>query len=100
MASSSSSKPIHLSWHLFYILSFLFLLIGSCLATRTGKMMMVEVDGVSEMWPENLTDYPRKTENVYPYPRLLLNKLPKGVPIPPSGPSKGHNSMVNSEPPS
>ncbi|CAN1314364.1 hypothetical protein LINPERPRIM_LOCUS29301 [Linum perenne] len=69
----------------------LFLLIASCSATRPGAMLLVE-------------EYPKATENdggrklylkAFQYEGQQFNFLPKGVPIPPSGPSKQHNSLEN-----
>ncbi|CAK9144225.1 unnamed protein product [Ilex paraguariensis] len=97
MASSSSSlKPLHLPWHFLYVLFLLFLLINSCFAMRTGRMMMGE--GISKGSLEHMKHSRLIQESGYRYRSLVFQKLPKGVYVPPSGPSNRHNSVVNSSP--
>ncbi|KAG4919360.1 hypothetical protein JHK82_056796 [Glycine max] len=71
------------------LLAFL-LLVGSCTATRTGATMRLN-EGSELLRPKQ--QKPR-----FPYKGLVFNFFPKGVPIPPSGPSKRHNSLVASTP--
>ncbi|XVE91360.1 hypothetical protein REPUB_Repub01dG0002900 [Reevesia pubescens] len=65
------------------------LLAGSSFATRPGRTMMV--DGRVSM-----TTFGRKHETSFQYQGQMFNFFPKGIPIPPSGPSKRHNSVVDS----
>ncbi|KAM7464390.1 hypothetical protein LguiA_032511 [Lonicera macranthoides] len=90
MASlSSSSKPLHFSWHVFSILFLAFLLLSSSAATRPGRTLME--DSVTAVLRHQLKERSR-------FQGMVFNVLPKGTPIPPSGPSKRHNSVVNSSP--
>ncbi|KAL6969789.1 hypothetical protein U1Q18_029500 [Sarracenia purpurea var. burkii] len=94
--SSCTSKPLFLSRRLSLVLFLILPLISSCVATRPGGMMMP--DGGSKE-PECFdhfrqligADYRRRYG-------MVFNVLPKGTPIPPSGPSDRHNSVVNSSP--
>ncbi|KAF5727776.1 hypothetical protein HS088_TW22G01473 [Tripterygium wilfordii] len=65
--------------HLLLLLLTLLLLVGSCAGTRPGATMIVE---------------PQVTG--FRYGDQLFNFFPKGVPRPPSAPSKRHNSVVDS----
>ncbi|KAK9276368.1 hypothetical protein L1049_005901 [Liquidambar formosana] len=94
MAPSSSSKSINLSCYLLNLL-LLLLLIGSCTATRPVKMAMVNRVSTNT---EHLKPHPRKHEANSRYHGQVFNYFPKGTPIPPSGPSKRHNSVVDSTP--
>ncbi|XAR55855.1 hypothetical protein NMG60_11036075 [Bertholletia excelsa] len=91
MASSSpsvsSTRPMFLSSKSMVVVFFILLLLGSCGATRPGCMMgpVGESSNVPEPVPE------RKQEPGYRGEALVLNMLPKGTPIPPSGPSQRHN---------
>ncbi|GMJ05718.1 inflorescence deficient in abscission (IDA)-like 1 [Hibiscus trionum] len=72
-----------------YVVFLITLLAGSCFATRPGKTMVVDgrVSSVT---------FPRKYETGFRYQGQMFNFFPKGIPIPPSGPSKRHNSVVDS----
>lgn len=86
-------KPIHLSWHIVCIFSLLIcLVIGHCTATRPARSMMtVEEISSSKVAQEiSVKHYYYRRRNDHQQ-GLVLNLLPKGVPIPPSGPSKRHN---------
>ncbi|KAF5745304.1 putative Membrane lipoprotein [Tripterygium wilfordii] len=74
--ASISSIPIHL-----HLLLLILLLVGPCAATRPGATMIVG---------------PRVAG--FRYQDQLFNFFPKGVPTPPSAPSKTHNSVVDSTP--
>ncbi|KAI8024452.1 Protein IDA [Camellia lanceoleosa] len=88
-----ASKSMFHYWKPFYTLFFILLLIGSCIATRPGGTMKPEGDSMS---PEL---FKRQQEAGYRRQGMVFNLLPKGTPIPPSGPSKRHNSFANSSPP-
>ncbi|KAK7391424.1 hypothetical protein VNO78_19840 [Psophocarpus tetragonolobus] len=91
MANSHSSKTLHLpckAFSLSLLLVYL-LLVGSCTAIRTGATM--RMNDASELLRP-------KHQRRFPYKGLVFNFFPKGVPIPSSGPSKRHNSVVNSTP--
>ncbi|KAK3041306.1 hypothetical protein RJ639_001408 [Escallonia herrerae] len=92
MASSSFSKPHRISFHLFPALLIIFLLLGSSAATRPVRSTVTDADSWVSL--EDLKHFRRKHE----YEGMVFNVLPKGVPIPPSAPSKRHNSVVNSSP--
>lgn len=88
MASSLSSKSTILCT--FFLI---FLLSNSCVnAVRRGRMTMTAVkqleDDVSALALRLLQDHKEKLTA----DRLFFAKLPKGVLIPPSAPSKRHNS--------
>ncbi|KVH97458.1 hypothetical protein Ccrd_000385 [Cynara cardunculus var. scolymus] len=83
MAALSSSKSQYVSWKLFVVLFFTALLVGQSSATSRGNTMMP------------LKHHPRKYDA---NPGLFFSMLPKGKRVPPSGPSKRHNSVVNSTP--
>lgn len=92
MANSHYSKTLHLpckSFSMAILLVYL-LLVGSCTAIRTGATMRLN-EG-SELLRR------KQQQPRFPYKGLVFNFLPKGVPIPPSGPSKRHNSVVASTP--
>lgn len=95
MANSHYSKPMHLSCKSFcVILLLVFLLfVGSCTATRTGATMRLKLINEST---EHLR---RKHQPGFPYNKgLVFNYFPKGTLIPPSGPSKRHNAVLDSTP--
>lgn len=52
--------------------------------------------GFTTMHPE---EHRGRKNDVDTNPGLLVAMLPKGKRVPPSGPSKRHNSVVNSTPP-
>ncbi|KAL2324863.1 hypothetical protein Fmac_023921 [Flemingia macrophylla] len=66
-----------------------FLLVGSCTAIRTGTTL--RLNGTSELLRPN-------HQQRFPHKGFVFNFFPKGVPIPPSGPSRRHNSLVDSTP--
>ncbi|KAK8604450.1 hypothetical protein V6N13_099392 [Hibiscus sabdariffa] len=72
-----------------YIVFLIILVAGSSFATRPGKTMVV--DG-----RDSLDTFPPKYETGFRYQAQMFNFFPKGIPIPPSGPSKRHNSVVDS----
>ncbi|GMI99955.1 inflorescence deficient in abscission (IDA)-like 1 [Hibiscus trionum] len=72
-----------------YVVFLIILLAGSGFATRPGKTMIVG-DGVS------MATLTRKYETGFRYQGQMFNFFPKGIPIPPSAPSKRHNSVVDS----
>lgn len=85
MENSHSSKSLHLSCKTFSLVLLLlyFLLFGSCTAIRTGTAMKLnERKGFQQRLP---------------YQKLVFNFFPKGT-VPPSGPSKRHNEVVDSTP--
>ncbi|OMP06834.1 hypothetical protein COLO4_07854 [Corchorus olitorius] len=53
-------------------------------------MMITDDDELS------MTSFRRKHETSFQYQGQMFNFFPKGTPIPPSGPSKRHNSVVDS----
>ncbi|GFZ00322.1 hypothetical protein Acr_13g0017210 [Actinidia rufa] len=61
---------------------------GSCTATRPGGTMS----------PANFEHYRPDRKVGYRGQGLVFHMLPKGDPIPPSGPSKRQNSFVDSSP--
>ncbi|GAY63947.1 hypothetical protein CUMW_229720 [Citrus unshiu] len=82
-SSSSSSKCLHIACKQIYLLFLIVIvLIGSCEAARPGTTM----DSVNV----------KLHKTSFRYKRQRFNFLPKGTPIPPSGPSKRHNSVVDS----
>nr|KYP53031.1 Protein IDA-LIKE 1 [Cajanus cajan] len=81
---SKSCKAFSLAILLVYLL-----LAGSCNAIRTGATM--RLNGSSELLRP-------KHQQRFPYKGLVFNFFPKGMPIPPSGPSRRHNSVVDSTP--
>ncbi|KAL4347712.1 hypothetical protein GQ457_17G016500 [Hibiscus cannabinus] len=72
-----------------YVVFLIILVAGSSSATRPGKTMVV--DG-----RVSVATFPRKYETGFQYQAQMFNFFPKGIPIPPSGPSKRHNSVVDS----
>ncbi|KDP29345.1 hypothetical protein JCGZ_18266 [Jatropha curcas] len=88
MASSSSS-----SCKIIYLLFYFLLLLSSCMAARPGVTLMV--DKRVFMPSENKKSNRKLYETSFFYGNRMFNYLPKGVPIPPSGPSKRHNSLQN-----
>lgn len=90
MASSSCSSKTLIITPFLVILLLLFLqslLIGSCFAIRTRGVSMKE----DEVFAMRLSSYSREKHTIE-IDRLFFTKLPKDVPIPPSAPSKTHNS--------
>ncbi|XWS23288.1 hypothetical protein CRYUN_Cryun29cG0108700 [Craigia yunnanensis] len=75
--------------NIIYVIFLIMLLAGSSFATRPGTTMIVD-DTVS------MTTFRRKHKMGFQYQGQMFNFFPKGTPIPPSGPSKRHNSVVDS----
>ncbi|KAD7116692.1 hypothetical protein E3N88_03960 [Mikania micrantha] len=80
MAPQVSSKLV-------LVLFFIILLIVPSSGTSRGHTMLQ---------PEHRRKHNDAVSN---NPSLLFNMLPKGKPVPPSGPSKRHNSVPSSQPP-
>ncbi|KAL3654363.1 hypothetical protein CASFOL_004044 [Castilleja foliolosa] len=94
MASSSSYWLTLISlWKINFALIFIFILLIStlncCNAIRVRRAKIVEDDDVSLI---KKLEYFAENEKVTADHGLYFTMLPKGVPIPPSAPSKGHNS--------
>ncbi|PON49628.1 Protein IDA-LIKE [Trema orientale] len=94
MASSASkSKNPFLLFKTLFLTTILVIALftGSCSATRPAKTMTVE----REVSPDS-GDYsklrPRKSQTGFRFRGQTFNFFPKGTPVPPSGPSKRHNS--------
>ncbi|CAL0308011.1 unnamed protein product [Lupinus luteus] len=92
MASSHSSKSLHQTCKNFslVLLMLYFLLIGSCTAIRT-----LETKRVNHERKEFLNG--KHYQQSFQSHDLVFNFFPKGS-VPPSGPSKRHNSVVDSTP--
>ncbi|KAE8663732.1 Detected protein of unknown function [Hibiscus syriacus] len=73
-----------------YVVILIILVAGSSFATRPGKTVIVD-DRVSMP-----STFPRKYEAGFQHGGKMFNFFPKGIPIPPSAPSKRHNSFVES----
>lgn len=95
-SSSSKSPSMHLSCKPICLVFIFFLVVGSCTATRPGRMMMAEQEESNERAHMNPQEHKFKTS--FQQGGQMFNFFPKGVPIPPSGPSKRHNSFVDSTP--
>ncbi|KAM0961430.1 hypothetical protein ACFX13_021128 [Malus domestica] len=102
MASTSSLKSINFSScknTVFVVLLVLNLLMGCCTATRLGKTLVVSLDGKALMNLDHTETFnPRKHKTGFRYKGQIFSYFPKGTIIPPSGPSKRHNSVVDSTP--
>ncbi|KAK4376508.1 hypothetical protein RND71_002804 [Anisodus tanguticus] len=97
MASSpSSSKTLYFSRKLICLVLAISLLVGYGVEARFGRMMMEEQENSRIFSSQHMKVY--KKENAYKIENLLFTMLPKGVPIPPSAPSKRHNAIVDSSP--
>lgn len=94
MAYLIPSKSKNPSWKTTIPIIFLIvLLFGSCTATRPGKkMMMMEVRSKEWTKMENRELQPGKPVMGFEYKGQVFSFFPKGTPVPPSGPSKRHNS--------
>ncbi|EOY02178.1 Membrane lipoprotein, putative [Theobroma cacao] len=75
--------------NIIYVSFLIMLLAGSSFATRPGATMIID-DKVS------MATLRRRHETSFQYQGQMFNFFPKGTPIPPSGPSKRHNSVVDS----
>ncbi|KAF3619280.1 hypothetical protein BC332_27341 [Capsicum chinense] len=94
MASSlSSSKSHYFSSKIICLLLVIsLLLVGYGVeASRFGRKMMIEENNSRLFSSQHMKVY--KKENAYKTQNLLFTMLPKGVPIPPSAPSKRHNAI-------
>ncbi|KAK7306974.1 hypothetical protein VNO77_39634 [Canavalia gladiata] len=83
MANHHSSKSLQ---PLVLLLVYL-LFVGSCVAIRTGQTM--RVNERRELFKGN------HNQPGFPYQSMVFNFFPKGS-VPPSGPSKRHNAVVDS----
>ncbi|XVF42976.1 hypothetical protein PTKIN_Ptkin02bG0003300 [Pterospermum kingtungense] len=93
MALSFQSKQIPCTRqvsNIIYVIFLIMLLAGSCFATRPGTTMTIVEDKVS------MSSFQRKHVTGFRYQGQMFNFFPKGTPIPPSAPSKRHNSAVDS----
>ncbi|XAR55858.1 hypothetical protein NMG60_11036080 [Bertholletia excelsa] len=99
MASSSPSSTASKSafhWQkLIYTLLIFLLLAGPCAAARPGSTLGQEG---GPMKSENAKNYQENFEGDSGIEVPVFNMLPKGLVIPPSGPSPRHNSAENSLP--
>ncbi|KAF9626069.1 hypothetical protein IFM89_030737 [Coptis chinensis] len=86
--SSPPPQSLHVSRCLIFLV--LFILPCCCTSTRSGGTVII-ADGLS---PQRQ----HKLEVGIRYQAWVFNYFPKGTPIPPSGPSRGHNSVVDSVP--
>nr|DAD35218.1 TPA_asm: hypothetical protein HUJ06_005858 [Nelumbo nucifera] len=90
VSSTSSSQPAYL---ISCCLLLLLLLSGFCTASRLGRMM--NLDGSSTN-PENSVPRRQTYQRSFHFQGEFFNFFPKGTRVPPSGPSKRHNSAVAS----
>ncbi|KAJ6322116.1 hypothetical protein OIU77_012070 [Salix suchowensis] len=91
---SSSFQAKYLSFiSITGVLFIIFLLVNSCSAARPGAALMRGEDMSQK--PENIKPYRRLYDTSFQHRNHIFNFLPKGVPTPPSGPSKRHNSLHN-----
>lgn len=96
MAYSTNSKTFHFSWNFMCLILTLSLVLGYGAAVRTMATTTTTKEEASGMFSEPVKDlYGEKNEYLK---GNWFNMLPKGVPIPPSAPSKRHNYYVNSYP--
>lgn len=101
-SSSSPSKTIRSPW----LIIAAFLLISLAVNSTMARVTMEEDEGYYAMLSSHLkpdNNNPLKhdssatmlSEPIHPkteaYVDMVFEKLPKGVPVPPSGPSKRHN---------
>ncbi|KAL2347490.1 hypothetical protein Fmac_001490 [Flemingia macrophylla] len=89
-----SSKSLHLPCKtLSLVLFFVYLLlVGPCVAIRTGQTMSLNERREVQLLKG------KHNQPSFPYQSMVFNFFPKG-PVPPSGPSKRHNAVVDSTPP-
>ncbi|CAL1408339.1 unnamed protein product [Linum trigynum] len=87
--SSSCSSPVYAGAAIT-----LFLLVASCSATRPGAVLIMK-EGPQSPDGRKLYLTAFQYEGQAAAAAAAFNFLPKGVPIPPSGPSKRHNSIEN-----
>ncbi|KAK7268352.1 hypothetical protein RIF29_21050 [Crotalaria pallida] len=91
MANSHYSKSLHLPYKTLSLVLLLvyLLLVGSCNAIRTGVTLRQN---------ESTKLLRREQQPFFPHQGLVFNFFPKGMPVPPSGPSCRHNAVVDSTP--
>ncbi|KAK7309985.1 hypothetical protein RJT34_07162 [Clitoria ternatea] len=95
MANYHSSRPLQLH-HLqcktlsLVLLFVCLILIGSCDAIRTGQTMRLNQR-------RELLKGKHNNQLGFPYQNMVFNFFPKGS-VPPSGPSKRHNAVLDSIP--
>ncbi|KAE9619321.1 hypothetical protein Lal_00047495 [Lupinus albus] len=91
MANSHYSKSLLIPCKTFYIVLILvyLLLVSSCTGIRTR---------VTLRQSESTKLLRRKPQPDFQPRGLVFNFFPKGIPVPPSGPSCRHNAMVDSKP--
>lgn len=93
MGAYSSSKTIYSLCKAMYLIFLVVLLFSSCSATRLGKigsLMVVRKEGSIKY--EHMKIQHGKYQLGFRYKGQIFNYFPKGKPVPPSGPSKRHNS--------
>ncbi|QHO36819.1 Protein IDA-LIKE [Arachis hypogaea] len=92
MSNSSS----HSSIMLLLLVYFLLLSASSSDAIRTLPTITKRV--MSEKSTQLSSPHTNNQHQLSPYKGMVFNFFPKGMPVPPSGPSKRHNSVVDSTP--
>lgn len=93
MENYHSSKSLHLPCKTLSLVVLLFvylLLIGSCDAIRMGQTMKLNER-------REILKGKHNNQHGFPYKSMVFNFFPKGS-VPPSGPSKRHNAVVDSTP--
>ncbi|KZV52514.1 protein IDA-like [Dorcoceras hygrometricum] len=94
--ASYSSKTLMTMLRVFLMSIFLgSLFIDSCIGIRTRGMFSMKEEDV---FAKHLSSYFSGEKKTIEIDRLFFTKLPKGVPIPPTAPSKNHNSAPESIP--
>ncbi|CAB4264942.1 unnamed protein product [Prunus armeniaca] len=99
--ASSSPKSKHFSCSCkttMFVVSLILLLTGSCSGARLGKTVILADPKVLLNLEHTKTLNPRTHQTGFQYRGQVFSFFPKGTPIPPSGPSKRHNSAVDSTP--
>ncbi|EEF37996.1 conserved hypothetical protein [Ricinus communis] len=95
--ASSSFRFKGVSCNMILCLFFIFsvLAVSSCVnAARPGVTLMVDKRVLMQS-ETTKPDHRKLYDTSFMYRNQMFNFLPKGVPIPPSGPSKRHNSIQN-----
>lgn len=97
--SLSYSKNLYVSKKLICLVLVISLLVGYGVeGSRFGRMMMGKKEENSRIFSSQVHLKVYKKENSYKIDNLMFTMLPKGIPIPPSGPSKRHNAIEDSTP--